>query len=84
MLPSFTVWKSTVMPRGVPSSSFRAYRLPILADESSVLLEMPNRRSFAVTFWRIGLKSALLDSGTRRTFVGATPGGNDRTCKKQD
>lgn len=45
-VPSWRVWKSTVMPRGVPSSSFRLYRLPMLAEESSTRLETPRLRSF--------------------------------------
>lgn len=45
MVLSLMVWKSTVMPSGVPSSSFLEYRFPILTDESSVLLATPIRRS---------------------------------------
>ncbi|KAH7100022.1 hypothetical protein BKA62DRAFT_758257 [Auriculariales sp. MPI-PUGE-AT-0066] len=39
--------KSTVTPYGVPSSSLRAYRRPIVALESSTRAEIPARRSFA-------------------------------------
>lgn len=36
-----------VQPYGVPNSSFRAYRLPILAPEASTLEATPARRSLA-------------------------------------
>ena len=76
---SFTDWKSTVMPSGVPSSSFLEYLLPMLAEESSTRFEMFICRSFWPMRWIRGLKSGWLESGTRRTLVGATGGGKDRT-----
>ena len=42
---SLTDWKSTVIPSGVPNSSFLEYRLPMLAEESSTRLDMPSWRS---------------------------------------
>ncbi len=50
MVPSWRVWKSTVTPKGVPSSSFLLYLLPIVADESSTRLEMPVAWSFCESF----------------------------------
>ena len=38
--------KSSVRPNGVPSSSFRAYRLPIEVLESSTREKTPALRSF--------------------------------------
>ena len=54
---SFTDWKSTVIPSGVPSSSFLEYLLPILAEESSTRFEMPNDRSVCPIRCISGLKS---------------------------
>ena len=68
-----------MMPSGVPSSSLREYRLPMLTEESSTRLEMPSSRSFWPRRLIRGLKSGWLDRGTRRTFVGATGGGKERT-----
>ena len=79
---SFTDWKSTVIPSGVPSSSFLEYRLPILAEESSTRLEIPSDRNFWPMRCTNGLKSRWEERGTRRTFVGAMGGGNERTCSK--
>ena len=69
------------MPKGVPSSSFREYRFPILADDESILLEMPIFRNLVVSFLKNGSKLCELDNGTSRTFVGATVGGKDNTYK---
>ena len=51
----------------------------MLAEESSVLLEMPSRLSLAVSFCTKGLKLSLPDNGTIKTLVGATVGGNEST-----
>ena len=68
-----------VMPSGVPSSSLREYRFPMDAEESSILLGIPRRRSLVVSLEMKGLKSAWLERGTMRTLVGATMGGKERT-----
>jgi hypothetical protein len=68
-----------VMPRGVPSSSLRLYRLPMDAEESSILLETPMDRSLSEMCLIKGLKLSWEERGTRRTFVGAMVGGKERT-----
>jgi len=75
MVLSLTVWKSTVTPNGVPNSSFREYRLPIEAEESSMLFATSRSSKVEVSCLRKGLKSAWFDSGTMRTFMGAIAGG---------
>jgi len=42
---SLVVWKSRVIPNGIPSSSFLAYLRPIVLEESSTRLEMLRERS---------------------------------------
>lgn len=77
---SLTDWKSTVMPSGVPSSSFREYRLPIDAPESSTRLEIPSRRNFWLNRFTRGFRSGWPpDKGTSSTLVGAIGGGKERT-----
>lgn len=76
---SWTLWKSMVIPRGVPNSSFRLYRLPIDAEESSTRLETPKERSLSDMCRRRGLKLSWVERGTSKTLVGATVGGNERT-----
>jgi hypothetical protein len=49
MVPFFNEPKSTVHPKGVPSSSFLAYFLPIEADESSTRDAMPILRILRAT-----------------------------------
>jgi len=71
--------KSTVIPKGVPSSSFREYRLPILADESSTVWEIPRLRSRAESFLTWEAKPGERERGTMRTFDGATRGGIEKT-----
>lgn len=77
---SSMVWKSTVIANGVPSSSFRAYLLPIDALELSIRLEMPIVRSDRDILLVTGVNKALEDNGSKATFVGATDTGSDRTC----
>jgi hypothetical protein len=86
-----------VQPKGVPSSSFRAYFLPIDAPLSSTLLATPralSRRAkrvryrakiTSVQFDSQMSKMRFLNSGswlivTMRHLIGATMGGNERTC----
>ena len=76
---SFTDWKSTVIPNGVPSSSLREYRLPILAEESSTRLEIPIRRSLVIRRLARGANVWWVERGTIRTLVGAITGGKERT-----
>lgn len=71
--------KSTVIPNGVPSSSLRAYRLPILLEELSMLFEIPMLRNLRDSSLTIGMNVLLLDSGTIKTFVGAISGGSEST-----
>jgi hypothetical protein len=47
--------------------------------ESSTLVDKPRLRRTLVSLATIGLKAGLEDNGTRRTLVGATAGGNERT-----
>ena len=68
-------------PNGVPSSSFRAYRLPIEAFESSTREAIPRLRNFCETCETSGLNSALDERGTMRHLIGATVGGRDRTAR---
>jgi hypothetical protein len=56
------------------------YLFPMEALESSTLVDNPCRRSTLVRCATSGLKSGLEDKGTKRTFVGAIAGGNDKTC----
>lgn len=81
IVPSFTESKSTVMPSGVPSSSFRAYLFPMLADESSMRFETPILPKRCDNFRTSGAKSGCVESGTIKTLVGATAGGRDNTCE---
>jgi hypothetical protein len=77
--PLLRVSKSTVIPNGVPSSSFLAYLLPIDAPDESRLLEIPRARRRAEIFRTNGLNCEFEDSGTISTLVGATERGNERT-----
>lgn len=81
IVPSFTESKSTVIPSGVPSSSFRAYLFPMLADESSMRFETPILLKRCDNFRTSGPKSGCVESGTIKTLVGATAGGRDNTCE---
>lgn len=81
IVPFFTESKSIVIPSGVPSSSFREYRFPMLADESSMRFEIPRTRRRCDSFRTIGEKSGCVESGTIKTFVGATAGGSDKIWK---
>jgi hypothetical protein len=53
--------------------------LPIETLESSTLVDSPWLRRTLVSFAISGLKEGFEDSGTKRTLVGATAGGNERT-----
>lgn len=77
---SRTVSKSTVIPSGVPSSSFRAYRLPIDALDESTLLAMPKKRRRAESRETKGVNWGWAESGMMRTLFGATARGRDKTC----
>jgi len=77
---SLTESKSTVTPRGVPSSSLREYRLPILTVELSTRFVIPSVRKRCVSLRTRGVKLEFEESGTMRTLIGATIGGSERTC----
>lgn len=77
--PFLTVSKSTVIPKGVPSSSFLEYLLPILAEESSNRFEMPISRRLLASLRTIGRNDWCDESGTSSNFVGAIAGGRERT-----
>lgn len=77
--PLLRVSKSTVILKGVPSSSFLAYRLPIETLEESTLLAIPRALRRLASDLTAGRKAGLFERGTRRTLVGATRIGNDRT-----
>ena len=79
MVLFLTVAKSTVIPYGVPSSSFLAYLLPIVADESSTLDATPFLRSCNEISLIIGSNSLEFEIGTTSALIGATSGGNPRT-----
>lgn len=77
--PSFRVSKSIVIPSGVPSSSFLAYRFPVEAVVESMLLAIPRALSRLEIFLEAGTNSLLLERVTMRTLVGATVTGSERT-----
>ncbi len=51
----------------------------MVAEESSIRLEIPRCRNFRLRRWMSGRKSGWPESGTRSTLVGAIVGGNERT-----
>mmetsp|Transcript_85854 Transcript_85854/g.166484 ORF Transcript_85854/g.166484 Transcript_85854/m.166484 type:complete len:408 (+) Transcript_85854:202-1425(+) len=75
------VSKSTVMPKGVPTSSARAYLLPIDCPDASTLLVRPAAvRSWAMR-WTMGPNFSLVCRGYTLHLVGATLGLNRITTR---
>ena len=75
---SFKLSKSTVMPKGMATSSVLAYLLPIDPELSSTLWEI----SCMVRAWLIcctrGVKSVLLERGSKEHLRGAITGGREK------
>ena len=67
-----------VIPSGIPSSPFLAYRLPIEAVVESVLFVIPRALSRPEIFLEDGENSLLLERVTMMTFVGAREIGSER------
>lgn len=67
------------MARGVPSSSFLAYRFPIETLEASTLFAIPIDRNLLLRDLTTGLKLGWLESGTKSSLVGAVRMGSDST-----
>ena len=75
---SLRLSKSTVMPNGIATSSVLAYLLPIDPELSSTRWEMSCIVRAWLIVWTRGVKSVLLERGSREHLRGEMTGGREK------
>ena len=75
---SFKLSKSTVMPKGMATSSVLAYLLPMEPELSSTRWEMSCMVRDWLIFCTRGVKSVLLERGSKEHFRGEMVGGREK------